>query len=185
MEKVMVGKFSVGPGRTIIAGVMINGKPNYSTLGSFGGLSVDPPIVYISINKSHYSGPFIRENCYFSVNIPTEEIVQKMDYVGLVSGRDVDKSQVFTSFFGCVEKAPMIRECPANILCKVIDIINLPNNEVFVGEIVETSVNQDCLTNGKPDIQKMKPVVLGGAYYFSIGSPCGNAFTDGKALIKQ
>ena len=68
MEKVMVGKFSVGPHRTVIAGVIINGKPNYSTLASFGGLSVDPPIVYISINKAHYSGSFIKENDHLLKN---------------------------------------------------------------------------------------------------------------------
>jgi len=185
MEKRMIGKSAIGPSPSVIAGALVNGKANYITLGSFGGMSINPAIVYISVNKVHYSNAGIKENGYFSVNIPSKDIVQKMDYVGLVSGRDVDKSGVFTTFFGSVDKAPMIEECPANILCKIIDTVDLPNNEVFIGEIVETYVNQDCLTDDKPDMKKINPILLAGGKYCQIGSECGNAFSDGKALMSK
>jgi len=185
MEKRMVGKSHIGPNSSVIVGALVNGKSNYLTLGHSGGMSINPAIVYISVNKVHYTNAGIKENGYFSVNIPSKNIVQKMDYVGLVSGRDVDKSGVFTAFFGSVDKAPMIEECPANILCKVINTVDLPNNEVFIGEIVETYVNQDCLTDDKPDINKISPILLSGGKYCQVGNPCGNAFSDGKALIKS
>ena len=185
MAKKMVGKVSIGPSPAIIAGAIVDGKVNYSTIASYGGLSVNPAIIYISVNKAHYSGHGIKENGYFSVNIPSKDIVQKMDYVGVVSGRDTDKSGVFTNFYGSVDKAPMIEECPANILCKVIDMVDLPNNEVFIGEIVETYVNEDCLTDDKPDMQKIGPVILASGRYLQLGSICGNAFSDGRALMNK
>jgi len=184
MEKIMIGKSSIGPSPSVIAGALVNGKPNYLTLGSYGGMSINPPIVYISVNKAHYSNAGIKENGYFSVNIPSEDLVLKMDYVGLVSGKDVDKSGVFTTFYGSVDKAPMIEECPANVLCKVLDMVDLPNNEVFIGEIVETYVNKDCVTDDKSDITKINPILLAGGKYCQLGSQCGNAFSDGKAMIK-
>src|SRR3972149_1934380 len=126
MEKVMVGKSSVAASSAVIAGALVNGKPNYITLGSYGGMSINPPIVYISINKSHYTNSGIKENGYFSVNIPSKNLVKETDYVGIVSGKDTDKSKVFKAFYGSVDKAPMIEECPVNILVKLTQTLDLP-----------------------------------------------------------
>ena len=185
MEKAMIGKMSVGVTPTVIAGALVNGKANYLTLGNYGGISPKPPVVYISVNKAHYTNAGIKENGYFSVNIPSRDLAQKTDYVGLVSGRDTDKSGVFSSFYGSVAKAPMINECPVNILCKLIQTVDLPTQEVFIGEIVETYVNKECLTNDRPDIKKINPLILAGGGYWEIGNRAGNAFADGKALIKK
>ena len=100
MAKSMVGKARIGISPSVIVGAIVNGKANYITLGQCGGLSMNPPMVYVSINKVHYTNAGIKENGYFSVNIPSDNVVQKMDYVGLVSGRDMDKSSVFTIFCG-------------------------------------------------------------------------------------
>ena len=185
MAKRMVGKFRVGISPAVIVGAFVNNKANYLTLGQCGGMSMDPPIIYISVNKVHYSNAGIKENGYFSVNIPSENVVQKMDYVGLVSGRDVDKSGVFTVFYGSVDKAPMIEECPVNMLCKVINEVELPNHWVFFGEIIETYVNEDCLSGENPDMKKINQVFLSGGKYCQVGNECGDAFSAGKALIEN
>ncbi len=186
MEKVMIGKATVGATPAIIAGALVNGKPNYLAMGNYGGISPRPvPIIYLSMNKVHYTNTGIKENGYFSVNWPSKELVQKTDYVGLVSGKDTDKSSVFTSFYGTVKKAPMIAECPINILCKLIQTIDLPTQEIFIGEVVETYVAKDGLTNDKPDLKKLNPVLLGGGNYWDLGSKVGTSFSDGKALIKK
>lgn len=96
--------------------MMVNGKINYATYGSFGLLSPRPQTyIYIGSQGSRYTNIGIKENEYFSVNIPSVEQVQETDYVGLVSGRKADKSAVFKSFFGSVDKAPMIDECLVNM----------------------------------------------------------------------
>lgn len=185
MEKVLIGKERVGAVPVVIAGALVGGKANYITLGGFGSMSRAPPIVYVTSAKPHYTNAGIRETGYFSVNVPSPDLVQKTDYVGLVSGRDTDKSGVFTPFYGSVDKAPMIRECPVNILCKVIKEIDLPNNDVFLGEILEVYVSKECLTDGKPDLKKINPVLLAGGLYWELGSVVGTAYRDGKALIKK
>ncbi len=184
MEKVMVGKSSIRVSTAVIAGVLVNGKPNYSTLGSFGGMSIDPPIVYISVNKAHYSNAGIKENGYFSVNIPSKNLVKETDYVGIVSGRDTDKSGVFKAFYGSVNKAPMIEECPVNILCKLVNTVDLPRNEVFIGEIIETYVGKEYLVDGKPDVKRINPLLLAGGNYCELGNPVGITRVAGKALIR-
>jgi flavin reductase (DIM6/NTAB) family NADH-FMN oxidoreductase RutF len=185
LAKIAVGKMSAIPSPAIIAGAIVDGKENYITLGGFGGMSINPPMVYITLNKAHYTNSGIIENGYFSVNVPSTDMVEKTDYVGLVSGRDTDKSSVFTSFYGSVKTAPMIEECPVNMLCKLYRIVDLPNNDVFIGEIVETHVNADCLNGKVPDLKKINPMLLGGSSYWSLGDVVGAAFKDGKSLMKK
>jgi len=183
MEKVMIENSRVGASTAVVAGALVNGRPNYITLGSYGGMSINPPIVYISVNKTHYTNAGIKENGYFSVNIPSKNLVKETDYVGIVSGRDVDKSVVFSTFYGSINKAPMIEECPVNILCKLVDTVDLPSNEVFIGEIVETYVGKEYIVDGKPDVRKINPLLLAGGNYCELGNPVGIARETGKELI--
>jgi flavin reductase (DIM6/NTAB) family NADH-FMN oxidoreductase RutF len=186
MEKVMIGNTTVGVTPAVIAGALVNGKPNYVTLGNYGGISPRPPaMIYISVNKAHYTNAGIKANGYFSVNIPSKDLVQKTDYVGLVSGKDTDKSGTFSVFYGSVNKAPLIKECPVNILCKLVQTVDMPTQEIFLGEVVETYVAKEYLTDGKPDIKKINPLLLSGGFYWELGNKVGNSFSDGKALIKK
>lgn len=184
MKKVLIENRSVGASPAVIGGALVNGRPNYITLGSYGGMSIDPPIVYISINKAHYTNAGIKETGYFSVNIPPKDLVKETDYVGIVSGRDVDKSTVFSAFYGSINKAPMIEECPVNILCKLIQTVDLPRNEVFIGEIVEVYVGKEYIVDGKPDVNMISPILLAGGKYYELGRPIGTPRLDGKALMK-
>lgn len=175
----------MGASPAVIAGAIVGGKANYLTLGGFGGMSIDPPMAYITVNKAHYTNSGIVENGYYSVNMPSAGMAVKTDYVGLVSGRDTDKSGVFKSFYGSVRKAPMIEECPVNMLCKLYKTVDLPNNDVFIGEIVETHVNAECMNGKIPDIRRIDPLLLGDGAYWSLGDVVGAAFEDGRALIKK
>src|SRR3972149_3279831 len=180
----MLAPRSISASPAVIAGALVNGKPNYITLGSYGGMPINPAIVYISINKSHYTNAGIKENAYFSVNIPSKDLAAATDYVGIVSGKDVDKSTVFKAFYGSVNKAPMIEECPVNILCKLINTVDLPRNEVFIGEIVETWVAKAYVEDGKPDFKKINPLILGGGNYWELGSLVGASRVIGKTFTK-
>ncbi len=79
----------------------------------------------------------------------------------------------------------MIRECPVNALCKVAKTVELPNNDVFIGDVIEYYVDKDCLTDKVPDPKKIDPLVLAGRSYRKLGRVAGAAFIAGKALIKK
>ena len=189
MVKVKTGTLPF-PVPICITGTMINGKANYATYGSFGLLSPRPEIyIYIGSQGSRYTNTGIKENGYFSVNIPSEEQMQKTDYVGLVSGRNTDKSIIFNSFFGSVDQAPMIEECPVNMLCKLVKIVDLPNREIFFGKVLESYVNEECLTDGVLDFEKINPLLFtmngpGNASYWKLGEIAGAAYKEGKSILK-
>ncbi len=109
MEKVKIANWPVGPFPVALAGAHVNGKPNYATVGACGVVCQEP-VLYVSLKHSHYTTAGVRDNGYFSLNIPSDNMVQKTDYCGIVSGGLADKSPVFASFYDDIGKAPMIEE---------------------------------------------------------------------------
>lgn len=186
MEKVKYqNKALVYPLPAVLAGALVNGKPNYITLGNCGIMSVAPPVIYISSNKSHYTNRGIIENGAYSVNFPSADLVKLVDYCGVVSGRSTDKSSVFETFFGENDKAPLIRECPVNLVCKLLNTFSAYNMDVFVGEVVETYITKEAIPNGFPDTKKINPLLYClDNNYWCIGNIAGRGFSDGKELIK-
>ena len=175
MTKTKIANIPYGPYIAVLAGATVNGKPNYATLGAYGVVS-QKPVLYISLKNSHYTTKGVMENGFFSVNIPSSEAVEKTDFCGTVSGNKEDKSQVFESFYDEAGNAPLIKECPVNYLCKVIQTIPIFDFTMFLGEIVAAYANEDCLEDGKPDALKAKPTILMNSGYFDIKSRVGSIF---------
>ena len=179
MPKVKIDKIPFGPFPAVLAGAEVDGKPNYATIGAYGVVCQEP-VLYISLKDSHRTAAGVRENGFFSANIPSAELVQKVDYCGTVSGNTTDKSAVFTSFYDAAGKAPMIAECPMNFLCRVVKTIPLYGFEMFIGEIVAAYVSDRCLTDGRPDTKKIDPLAMtSGGNYWDLGRPVGAIFKEG------
>ncbi len=183
MEKIKIPNRPCGPFPVVLAGADVDGRPNYATVGACGVVSLEP-VLYISLRGTHYTTSGVREHGYFSVNIPAAELVQKVDYCGLVSGKTADKSSVFTSFYDELGQAPMIGECPLNFLCQVIRSIPIFDFELFFGEIVAAYANERCLTEGVPDPKKIDPMMLMGSSYWGLGQAAGTVFKEGAPLKK-
>ncbi|MFX1520569.1 MAG: flavin reductase family protein [Promethearchaeota archaeon] len=75
-----------------LIGANVNGKPNFMALAYCNIVNQKPPIIAISSGKRQHTNIGIKENGTFSVNTPSEVMIEIVDYCGLVSGRRVDKS---------------------------------------------------------------------------------------------
>jgi flavin reductase (DIM6/NTAB) family NADH-FMN oxidoreductase RutF len=170
-----------------LVGATINGKPNYLAIAWFTMVHPSPPFVLVAMNKAHYTNQGIKEHKVFSVNIPSSDLAEKMDYCGLVTGHKTDKSKVFETFYGKLKTAPMIQECACNVECRLVQTIDLPKEELFIGEIVGLYCEDRFLTNGVPDLRKINPVLLlqGQRRYAAIGADIGPAWEIGKGLKKE
>ncbi|WP_371380088.1 flavin reductase family protein [Sporomusa aerivorans] len=93
---------------TILVGADVQGKPNYCTVGACGVVNLEP-MLYISLKDTHYTTSGVKENGFFSVNLPSSDLVQKVDFCGVVSGKETDKSRLYTPFYDETGRAPMIR----------------------------------------------------------------------------
>lgn len=183
MEKINLGAtIPAYPMPVSLVGAMVEGKPNFMAVAWFTMASYKPPRMAIVLGKGHYTNPGIRENKAFSVCIPSEDMVELTDYCGIVSGKKTDKSGVFELFYGEVETAPMIRDCPICVECRVADIVESGANEIFIGDIIGTYTEEKYLTEGKPDFSKMKPLILSqpDTSYWRLGDRVAGAWNIGK-----
>lgn len=143
-----------------IVGTMFQGKPNFSTIAWLTRVNANPPMLGFAISKTKLTADAIILNKEFSINIPNKNQIRETDYVGMVSGKRTDKSEIFEIAFGDQKKTPLIEDAPLNLECKFVDKIELPSNWWIIGEITKVWCMEEALTNGVPDYAKMKSLVL-------------------------
>src|SRR3972149_1207040 len=138
------------PHPTVLVGAMTDGKPDFATVAWAGIAAGNPPALAIGLQPHRHSLKGIRENQVFSVNIPSVDMVKETDYCGMISGSKADKVHdcKFKIFYGKVPAAPLIEQCPINLACEAMHILNLGSHYLVVGKIVEVFLTEECLTGG-------------------------------------
>jgi len=91
------------------------------------------PVFAITTGEWNYSFTALRKTKECVISIPTFDMLDKVVGIGTCSGTDTDKFTKFklTRVKGRIVKAPLIKECLANIECKVVDIVKKHNIVVF------------------------------------------------------
>jgi len=123
----------------------------------------------------------------FSVNVPSVDLVKETDYCGIISGAKIDKVEVcqFKVFYGKLDTAPLVEQCPVNLECKALHILDVGSHTLIVGRIEETYVSENCLTNREPDVDKIKPLIYvtqPGRRYQTLGEVVADAYSIGREL---
>ena len=121
-----------------------DGRPNIITLAWVGTVCTNPPMVSISVRPERYSYPILKETGEFVINLTTKELAFATDYCGVKSGRDVDKFKEMglTPIPASEVKAPMIKESPVNIECKVRQILPLGSHDMFLADVVAVHADE-------------------------------------------
>ena len=119
----------------------------------------------------------------FTVSMATADTVAACDYVGIESaGKVPDKFERagFHAVKSSRVNAPLIDELPLALECKVKSF----ENGILIGEIVNVTVSESVLTDGKVDLAKLKPIAYDPVnnVYTAIGETVGKAFTEGLSL---
>lgn len=151
-------------------------RANIITIAWCGIVCSGPPLLSISIRPSRHSYKMIRDKGDFVINIPSEELLEKIDFCGMISGSSTDKFKAagFTKIASSKVTAPIIEECPVNIECKVIKSINLGTHDMFIGEIVAVHADEDVLDEGgNINYKKAKPIVYNRGEYWNLGKKVG------------
>jgi flavin reductase (DIM6/NTAB) family NADH-FMN oxidoreductase RutF len=170
----------------VLVGAMIDGQPNFMNVVWLTRLTFTPNIWGLSIGETKHTVRGIRDNKKFSINIASVDMATKTDYCGLVSGREVNKAELFDVFYGELEDVPMISECPINVECTVYQIVEFLGREVIFGEVKHLYSEEKYLTDGVLDQAKINPLLYSapGNHYWAIGDRVGDAFSIGKSLKK-
>jgi flavin reductase (DIM6/NTAB) family NADH-FMN oxidoreductase RutF len=137
--------------------------------------------------SSHKTTENIERTREFTVSVADAEHLVQADYLGIVSAHKVPdkvaKAGLHTTKSSFVN-APIIEEFPITLECKLVE--NTPYG--IIGQIVNVSIDERVLgEDGNVDGEKLSAISYDpmGHGYLKVGGRIGNAFADGKELIKK
>ena len=160
-----------------------NGMPNAMN-AAWGGISEENQ-VSICLSPGHRTCKNFAKTGAFTVSMADADHVAACDYVGIVSGdKAADKfaRAGFTATRSELVNAPIINELAVCMECRVIEYDK--ETCILKGEIVNVSVDESALTDGKVDLGKLRPIIFDPSFnvYRVVGEIVGKAFGDGLKL---
>jgi flavin reductase (DIM6/NTAB) family NADH-FMN oxidoreductase RutF len=188
MEKVKIGKHAPPMALPVcLVGAMVNGRANFCTVAWFTILDDEPPTVAVVLGKDRFTKEGIEANGTFSLNIPNDTNAAAVDYCGLNSGNEVDKSNVFNVSFGTLGTAPLAGECPVSAECRLVKIIGFPGTDLVIGEVVQVHADRNLVRDGEVDLEGLRPLMYSfpGGPYRSIGPAVAEAFQVGRTFVPE
>lgn len=187
-----MGKQTWKPGNMLypIPAVMVScgdieGEKNIITIGWTGTICTNPPMVYVSVKPERHSYHMIKESGEFVINLTTKDLAFATDYCGVRSGKKENKFKKMnlTPVKGNVIKAPLIKESPVNIECKVTEVKELGSHHMFLADVVAVHVEESLLNEkGKLELSKSGPIVYSHGEYYGLGNLLG---TFGYSVRKK
>ena len=147
-----------------------DGNKNIITISWTGTINTNPAMCYISVRPSRRSYEMIKNSGEFVINLTTKKLAKQADWCGVRSGRNYDKFKEtkLTPVKGKFVKAPLIKESPLNIECRVQKIIPLGSHDMFLAEVLAVHAEGKLIdiNTGAFHLDKSNLVsYVHGAYY--------------------
>ena len=161
------------------------GQDDIITVAWTGTICTNPPMVYISVRPSRFSHHMLMETGEFVINLTTEKLTRATDYCGVRSGRDVDKFKEtgLTREKAEFVKAPMIKESPVSIECRVTEVKKLGSHDMFLAEVLAVHADEEYMDeNNRFDLNRARPMVYSHGEYLETGKSLG---TFGYSVKKK
>jgi flavin reductase (DIM6/NTAB) family NADH-FMN oxidoreductase RutF len=149
----------------------------------------DPPALAVSLRKATHTYHSLVNRRAFTVNIPSAAQARQVDYLGIASGRDLDKlSQAgLTTIRANKVDAPVIQEFPLVIECRLIHQHEIGLHTLFVGAILDVAADPAILgPQGGLTLDLLSPLLFSAAEraYYTCGPRLGDAFRIGRDLTR-
>ncbi len=136
MRKMQISKaFTLMESGPVVLITTNDGKKNNIMTISWTMVVDFTPKFAITTGPWNYSYAALQKSKECAIAIPTVDLLDKVIGLGTCSGADTDKFEKFglTPVKGKHARSPLIKECLANIECKVIDIVEKHNIVVLEG----------------------------------------------------
>ncbi|MBQ6117234.1 MAG: flavin reductase family protein [Oscillospiraceae bacterium] len=168
----------------IIATYDENGVPNAMN-AAWGGISEEKEIS-VCLSPGHKTCRNFAATGAFTVSMADAAHVAACDYVGIASGNQTPDKFAragFTATRSALVNAPIINELAVCLECRVISFDT--DSCILKGEIVNVSVDEAALTDGKVDVAKVAPICFDpfNRAYHVLGEKVGDAWGSGRLLL--
>ena len=116
-----------------------DGRPNVITIAWLIPVSVNPPLVAMSLRPIRHSYSLLAASGEFVVNVPTYELASEALYCGRHSGRAEDKFEAtgLTQEPARCVRPPIIPECRAFLECRIVNDIEAGDHHLLVAEVID------------------------------------------------
>ncbi len=157
-------------------------KVNFMEIGHVGIIS--HRLLSVSLHCAHLSTDIALKEKRLSFSFVNLQMLQRADYVGMVSGKKADKSSIFPYHLG-EAGTPLIDEADCTMELAVTDDYQVDGFHNLICRVANTYINPDMVDeNGKPDYDKFKPILfeMPSYKYLATGEIVGNCLELGKQL---
>jgi flavin reductase (DIM6/NTAB) family NADH-FMN oxidoreductase RutF len=134
-------------GPVVLVTTYWHAKTNVMPVAYAVPLSFQPPLVGIAVHPSRHTHDMIRFSEEFAINIPSRELIHHVQYLGSVSGNELDKFEVtkLPTFRARKVEAPLIEGCVGYIECGE-DALRIGDHTLFVGRVVAASADDEAFS---------------------------------------
>ncbi len=149
---------------------------NIITVAWTGTVCSEPPMAYISVRPSRHSHSIIDETGEFVINLATRKLAFAVDYCGVRSGKEINKFKQLklTPLKGKQVSAPLIKESPVNIECKVIERKALGSHDMFIANVLCIHADKQYIDKkGAFNFQSTEPICYSHGKYYLLGKELG------------
>ena len=131
------------PGPVVLVSTAIQDRVNIMAMSWHTMMEFEPPLVGCVISDRNYSFEILQATGECVINIPTVDLAEQVVGCGNSSGRKIDKFAAFrlTPVPASIVKAPLVKECYANLECKVVDRKMVARYSLFVLEVVKAWID--------------------------------------------
>lgn len=142
-----------------------DGTNNLAPFSFFNVVSSNPPVVFFSAG-SHRDRPkdsatLAEESGEFTVNIVSEDVAEAMSITSGSYAAEDDEFDIagLTAVDGVEVHAPIVEESPANLECKVRQIIEIgERNRLVLGDVVAIHVEERVLDGTRIDNDALRAI---------------------------
>ncbi len=133
-------------GPVVLVTTSWHAKTNVMPVAYAMPLSFKPPLVGIAVHPSRHTHDMIRFSEEFAINVPGRELIHHVQYLGSVSGKELDKFELtkLPTLKARKVGAPLIEGCIGYIECGLEDALRVGDHTLFVGRVVAASADDEA-----------------------------------------
>jgi len=134
----MIRRF-LEPGPIVLVSSAWEGKSNIMAMGWYTVMEFSPSRIGCYISPGNHSFEMIDQSGECVINVPTDDLMRAVVKIGNSTGDETDKFREFRLTPAKAEKVsvPLIRECYANLECRVVDRTMVAQYNFFILEVLK------------------------------------------------
>lgn len=126
------------PGPVVLLTTVNKGRPNVMAMSWHMMVEFTPPLLACIVSSGNYSFSGLRARRECTIAIPSAKLARQVVQAGNVSGADTDKFKLcgLTPLPAARVAPPLVKECFANLECRIADSRLVSRYNLFVLEVL-------------------------------------------------